>query len=100
PGLWVLTPPGFGNASTPYFGNLRPIIIGSIDHTQPGPPIPYSEDPNSAFYQMALTDYTASQNLTADQTAMALFWRDIPGVTSGGHWESILQQVLKQTNTR
>jgi hypothetical protein len=100
PGLWVFTPPGFGNASTPYFGNLRPIIIGSIDHTQPGPPIPYSEDPNSAFYQMALTDYTASQNLTADQTAMALFWRDIPGVTSGGHWESILQQVLKQTNTR
>ena len=31
---------------------------------------------------------------------MALFWRDIPGVTAGGHWLSILQQVLKQTNSR
>jgi len=44
--------------------------------------------------------YNVSQNLTADQTADALFWRDIPGVTIGGHWVSILQQVLKQTNSR
>jgi hypothetical protein len=29
---------------------------------------------------------------------MALFWRDIPGVSSPGHWLSILQQVLQQTN--
>jgi hypothetical protein len=31
---------------------------------------------------------------------MAIFWRDIPGVSSPGHWLSILQQVLKQTNSR
>ncbi|MGH2564778.1 MAG: vanadium-dependent haloperoxidase, partial [Ginsengibacter sp.] len=99
PGLWEPTPPAFGKASTPYFGNLRSIIIGSTDNTQPGPPIVYSEDPKSEFYQMVLNDYTVSQNLTADQSADALFWRDIPGVTTGGHWESILQQVLKQTNS-
>jgi len=98
-GLWIPTPPAFANASTPYFGNLRSIITGSTDNTQPGPPIAYSEDPGSAFFQMAKLDYDVSQNLTADQTAAALFWRDIPGVTTGGHWESILQQVLKQTGS-
>jgi membrane-associated phospholipid phosphatase len=27
---------------------------------------------------------------------MALFWRDVPGVTSPGHWESVLLQVLEK----
>ncbi len=97
-GLWVPTPPAFGKASTPYFGNLRPIVTGDIDNTQPGAPIAYSETPKSDFYQMVLQVYNARQNLTPEQTGQALFWRDIPGVTTAGHWESILQQVLKQTN--
>lgn len=99
PGLWVPTPPAFGKASTPYFGNLRTIITGDIDNTQPGPPIAYSEDPKSDFYQMVLQVYTVHENITPDQVAWATFWRDIPGVTTGGHWESILQQVLKITNS-
>jgi hypothetical protein len=99
PGFWEPTPPAFAAASTPYWGKNRPIVSGSIDNTQPGPPIAYSEDPKSAFYLMAKGVYDASQNLTADQTAMALFWRDIPGVSSPGHWLSILQQVLQQTNS-
>lgn len=99
-GLWVPTPPAFAAASTPYFGNLRPIVAGSTDNTQPGAPVAYSTDSKSPFFQMALQVYNAHQNITPDQTAWALFWRDIPGVTSGGHWESILQQVLKQTNSK
>ena len=87
PGLWP-TPTAFGKASTPYFGNLRTIITGDIDNTQPGAPTANSEDPKSDFYQMTMQVYTAHENLTPDQTAMALFWRDIPGVTTGGHWES------------
>ncbi|MBC7507426.1 MAG: vanadium-dependent haloperoxidase [Ferruginibacter sp.] len=98
-GLWVPTSPAFAAASTPYFGNLRPIIAGSGDNTQPGAPIAYSESAKSLFFQMALQVYNAHQNLTPDQTAQGLFWRDIPGVTTGGHWESILQQVLKQTKS-
>lgn len=100
PGLWVPTPPAFAAASTPYWGNNRPIIEGSIDNTQPGAPIPYSEDPKSPFYQEAKLVYDVSQTLTPEQTAMAIFWRDIPGVTVGGHWVSILQQVLRQTKSR
>jgi len=100
-GLWVPTPPAFAAPSTPYWGNLRPVVAGSIDNTQPGPPpFPYSEDPGSDFFKMVKQVYDASQSLTADQTAMALWWRDIPGVTSPGHWLSILHQVLQQTGAR
>ncbi|MEJ0081358.1 MAG: hypothetical protein WDM78_10540 [Puia sp.] len=44
--------------------------------------------------------YDVSQALTTDQTNQAIFWRDIPGVSSPGHWLSILQQVLNQTHSR
>jgi len=99
-GLWVPTSPAFAAASTPYWGNNRPIVEGSGLNTQPVAPITYSEDPSSSFFQMAKQVYDASQVLTTDQTNMALFWRDVPGVTSPGHWLSILQQVLKQTNSQ
>ena len=43
--------------------------------------------------------YDASQKLTPDDSAMALFWRDIPGVSSPGHWLSIVQQVVQQKHS-
>ena len=95
PGLWVPTPPAFAAASTPYWGNLRTIVPGSGNNTQPGAPIPYSEDPSSAFYLMVKEVYDVSQTLTPAQTAMALYWRDVPGVTTPGHYVSILKQVLE-----
>jgi hypothetical protein len=100
PGLWQPTPPAFAPALVPFWGYNRPIVYGSIDNTQPGPPISYSEDPTSPFFKMVKDVYDASQTLTPEQTAMAFFWRDIPGVTGPGHWENILLQVLVQTNTR
>ena len=100
PGAWQLTPPAFAAPAGPFWGNDRPIISGSQKGTLPDPPINYSEDPKSAFYKMANDVYAASKVLTADQKAMALFWRDAPGVTTPGHWLSILQQVIKQTNSR
>jgi PAP2 superfamily len=99
PGLWEPTAPAFAKASVPYWGNLRTVITGSIDNTQPGAPLAYSEDPTSPFYQMVKQVYDVSQTLTPDQIAWALFWRDLPGVSTAGHWLSILQQVLKQTGT-
>ena len=43
--------------------------------------------------------YDVSLTLTTDQKAMAIFWRDVPGATSPGHWLSILQQVMRQQTT-
>ncbi|HEX7846166.1 MAG TPA: vanadium-dependent haloperoxidase, partial [Chitinophagaceae bacterium] len=98
-GLWVPTAPAFANPVSPYWGNNRPVITGSIVNTQPGAPIAYSTDPASGFYKMVKQVYDASQNLTDAQKAMAIFWRDVPGVSSPGHWLSIVQQVIRQTNS-
>ena len=100
PGLWVPTPPAFAKAIGPFWGNDRPIIAGSGNNAQPGAPTPYSENPSSAFYKMVNDLYMASKVLTTDQQNWALFWRDVPGVTTPGHWMSIVQQVIRQTDSR
>ncbi len=99
PGLWKPTPPAFANPATPYWGNNRPIIIGSTVNTAAEPPIEYSADAGTPFHNMAKDIYDASFDLTDEQKATATFWRDVPGVSSPGHWLSILQQIIKQTGT-
>jgi hypothetical protein len=94
-GLWVPTPPAFAAAGTPYWGNLRPIVSGSGDNAQPGAPTPYSTNPASDFYKMVKQVYDVSQTLTPADSARALYWRDVPGVTTPGHYISILKQVLE-----
>lgn len=95
PGMWVPTSSAV-NPVSPYWGNNRTVIENSTKNTQLPPPIAYSTDPSSGFYKMAELVYTTSQNLTEDQKAMAFFWRDVPGITSPGHWVSILQQAIRQ----
>lgn len=97
-GIWTPTPPTNTAASTPYWGNNRPVVIGSFDNAQPPAPPAYSTDPASPFYQMVKEVYDVSLTLTDDQKAMVVFWRDVPGVSSPGHWLSIMQQLLKQKN--
>ena len=98
-GKWKPTPPTFANPATPYWGNNKTIIKGSTYNAQPGPAAQYSTDPGSFFYKMVKEVYDSSFVLTDDQKAMANFWRDVPGVSSPGHWLSILQQVIKQNET-
>lgn len=99
PGLWKPTAPAFTAPATPYWGNNRTVVTGSTGGTQPAAPVAYSTDPSSAFYQMVKQVYDVSQTLTDDQKAMAAFWRDVPGVSSPGHWLSILQQVIRIEKT-
>ncbi|HEU4471373.1 MAG TPA: vanadium-dependent haloperoxidase [Flavisolibacter sp.] len=97
PGLWKPTPPANAAPLTPYWGANRPMITGSTDNTQPAPPTPYSIQPSSPFYLMVKQVYDVSATLTEDQKAMAIFWRDVPGVSSPGHWLSILQQLVRKS---
>ncbi len=99
PGLWIPTPPTFTNAATPFWGNNRPVVIGSTVNTMAPAPITYSTEPGSPFYNMVKEVYDASLVLTSDQKAMATFWKDVPGATSPGHWLSILQQVIRKKGT-
>ncbi len=99
-GIWKPTPPAFAAPSTPYWGNNRTIITGSLNNTAVNSLPAYSTDPASAFYKMVKQVYDASLTLTDDQKAMALFWRDVPGVTSPGHWVSIVQEIIKSKNAK
>jgi len=98
-GLWVPTPTAFAAASAPYWRNMRVMVAGSGDNAQPPAPTPYSTVVGSDFYNMVKHVYDVSQTLTTDQTNQALYWRDLPGVTSSGHYISILRQVLEQSNS-
>jgi hypothetical protein len=97
-GLWVPTSPA--PPAGPFWGNDRRIIANSGDNDAPGAPIPYSEDPSSAFYKQVNDLYQASKVLTTDQQNMALFWRDVPGVSAPGHWMSITRQAISQSHSR
>lgn len=97
-GVWKPTPPAFAPPATPHWGKNRPVVKGSLVNTHPGPPPAYSTDIHSPFYKMVKKVYDASQNITTDQTNMAIYWRDVPGVSSPGHWLSILLQTVQQTD--
>ena len=99
-GLWVPPSLPLPVGSTPFWGKLRVMVIGSGNNAQPGAPITYSADPKSDFYKMNKEVYDAWVGLTTAQTDMALYWRDVPGVTTPGHYVSILKQVLEIENSK
>jgi len=96
-GLWVPTPPALALAFGPYWGNNRLMVAGSLNGSTPTPPPSYSTNPSSDYYQMVKEVYDISQTLTPEQTATALYYRDNPGF-GGGHYLSIVKQVLEQEN--
>ncbi len=100
-GFWIPTPRVNGDpqpALQPYWGNNRPFVLDSGDTCMPPAPPAYSEDPASAFYVEAMEVYETTQNLTAEQEEIAVFWADNPGETATppGHSISILTQILTQ----
>jgi hypothetical protein len=98
PGLWVPTPPSQLAALQPYWGANRPFVLDSGEACSPGPPPPFSEAAESAFYTEALDCYRVTSDLTSEQEAIARFWSDDPGQTATppGHSISILTQVARE----
>jgi len=97
-GLWEPTPPKFPNPITPFMGNNRTFVKGSIDNSVPPPPLLFSVESPSEFYKMANEVYKTSILLDAEKKSIGIFWDDFPDgitVTSGGHWASILKTVME-----
>jgi hypothetical protein len=89
PGLWERTPPNFGFALEPYWERVRPMALPSADFCAPPPPVPYSTEEGSEFYEQAMVVYQTSQEVGDLEREIALFWRDNPDGTTGlpsGHW--------------
>ncbi|MDB5278032.1 MAG: superfamily protein [Ferruginibacter sp.] len=91
-GLWVPT------AATPPVGaynyQLRKLVPGVANGTELAPPPPFSTTPGSPFWNMVKEVYDATLSLTANQKAMADYFKDVPGYTPGGTYIALLSQAL------
>lgn len=82
----------------PHWGNTRVFVAppGSIALK---PPVPFGEDPSSAFYAEALEVFTMSQPLSRERRWIAELWSDdVPGLTVSptGRWISIANQAVEK----
>jgi len=94
PARWVPTPPQHADALEPYWKDIRPWVLDSARHFKPNPPIPYSEDRKSAFYQAALEVYELSKNLGEAERETALYWDCNPfEMTTAGHLMIALKKI-------
>lgn len=92
PGLWV--PTSSNPPINPYASQRRLLVPGVANGTALEPPPMYSNIAGSAFWEMAKDVYEKSLALTPDQTAIAIYNRDAPGYPGGGHFVSVLSQVI------
>lgn len=98
PGLWESVSETTPQPLQPYWGANRPFVLPTGDTCPAASPFPYSEDPNSDFYLEAQEVYQVGKTRTPEQTDIALYWADDPGITAtpSGHWIAILTQILRQ----
>lgn len=73
--LWQPTFPDYTPALFPYWGQVRPFAMSSTDLIA-RPPIPYSEDPGSLFYQQANEVKTIVDLNNFTTQWVAEFWSD------------------------
>ena len=99
PGAWQPTPPAREFPLEPYWGTLRPLVAADADCPSPAP-VPYDETPGSAFYEQGMAVADTVANLTEEQFATALYWRDRPGTSylPVGHWVRIAAGVMGADN--
>lgn len=101
---WESTPPNYRPAIEPYFSEVRPLALRTADEIVPEPPVPFSTEPGSAFWQQAMAPYEQSKVNTAEHAAIARFWTDNPGSFTApfgtptglpsGHWMLLGTQGL------
>jgi hypothetical protein len=80
----------------PKWGQNRPFAMPSGASCRLPPPVPFSEEPSSAFYKQAKEVYDLTTRLTPEQVAIARFWSDDPmlSFTPPGHWIAIAHDLL------
>jgi hypothetical protein len=99
-GLWKPTPPGFAAPVNVYVGEIRTFIPNSPVITEPGPPMAYSEQIGSAFYNAVSEVYAISQSLTAEDTIIVKTWGEFTGnfVLQALRYQQIAIQLVDDAN--
>ncbi|WP_439490474.1 vanadium-dependent haloperoxidase [Algoriphagus sp.] len=108
-GTWQPTPPAYMEAIEPHWNKIRTFVMDSASQFKPLPPPPFSTDPDSEFYKVAMEVYEADKRATKEQKDIAFFWdcnpykMNVKGhvmfaekkITPGGHWMSIASIASK-----
>lgn len=112
PGRWIPTPPAYMDAIEPSWMTIRPFVMQSADQFKPVPPVPYSMEEGSDFYNEVMAVYDYVNNLDEEQAEIAKFWDCNPfatqvkghfmfavkKITPGGHWMGIAGIASKSEN--
>jgi hypothetical protein len=101
PWSWVPTPPALAAPVGADLQYSRPFLKSSLTAIAPPIPIPYSTDPNSAFYKAAkeVYDIGGATTVTNENKATAQWWADFGGAGVGVpapyHVFSVINNVLE-----
>lgn len=109
---WQPTAPDYEDAAEPYWSHIIPLTMDSARHYKAKPPVPYSTDKTSRFYDEVFKVYEIGNSLTKEQQEIATFWDDNPFVshhkghsmfatkkmTPGGHWMAIATHAARKTD--
>lgn len=86
PGYWYPTAPAYMAAVEPYFNTVRTFVLDSCNQFMSVPPVPFSTDKSSAFYQLMKRNYDETINIPMEHRVIAAFWDCNPfAVQDGGH---------------
>jgi hypothetical protein len=89
-GIYWTAPSPMPVHSLPYFGNIRPLVSGSGNGADPGPP-DYDK-----LAEMTTEVINAKPAASTNEYNIAFWWRDFPGTSTPGHYVNILRQVLQK----
>lgn len=109
-GHWYPTPPGFFAPVEPYFNTVRSFTLDTCTQFKPAPPVAFSKDKNSDFYQLLHAVYQEGANLPKDHQDIAAFWDCNPfalqdnghlmvgtkKISPGAHWLGITGIACRQ----
>ena len=95
PGRWRPTPPAFGMAMMPQWATVTPFALQRGSQLRPTrPPALGSTEYLQAWYETKTVGAKDSTVRTAEQTAIAKFWVDMPGTeTTVGRWNLVARSV-------
>ena len=112
-GRYVPTPPQYGQAVEPHWGEIRPLVIDSANLFSTPPPTAYNIGSKTGVYYKALLEVKNTvDSLTEEQKAIADFWDDNPfklnvsghvmfatkRFSPPGHWMNIVGIGAKANN--
>jgi hypothetical protein len=111
-GRWYPTPPEYMSAVEPHWRTIRPFFLDSARQCSPVPPVGFDTARNKPYYHLMYEVYRVTNNLTAEQRAIAAFWDCNPfavqysghlamglkKISPGGHWLGITGIACRQSS--